>query len=297
MDETREAGVGARLREARESRGQSLEDIGRQTRIPVRHLVQIEEGRLEGLPAAPYSAGFVKAYARTVGLDPNAMGQSFRAEFERARRGTGRVAYEPYEPADPSRLPPRLLAVVALVIAVLLVGGYAIFRSGVLTGDGPDVRGRLAAGADARDGATADAPANSRAPAQPAGSPIAPAAPAANAPVVLTATQPVWMEISERGGATLFLGVIEQGKSYAVPATAADPVIRTGRPEGLAVTVGGRPVAPLGLPAKTIADVSLKPAALIANGFAPAATPASAVPVPTIDRPANGTPPAYGGAN
>ena len=41
--------------------------------LPVRHLVQIEDGRLEGLPAAPYSAGFVKSYARAVGLDPVAL--------------------------------------------------------------------------------------------------------------------------------------------------------------------------------------------------------------------------------
>ena len=47
--------VGARLRAAREARGQSLDEIGKQTRVPVRHLVQIEDGRLEGLPAAPYS--------------------------------------------------------------------------------------------------------------------------------------------------------------------------------------------------------------------------------------------------
>jgi len=105
--------VGAQLRAAREQQGQSLEDIGRLTRVPVRHLVQIEEGRLEGLPAAPYSAGFVKAYARAVGLDPVVLSHDFREEFDNANRNTPRIAYAPYEPADPVRLPPRLLAIVA----------------------------------------------------------------------------------------------------------------------------------------------------------------------------------------
>ena len=70
MDETGErtanapTAVGAQLRAAREARGQSLEDIGKQTRIPVRLLVQIEDGRLEGCrprPTAPASSNPMRA--------------------------------------------------------------------------------------------------------------------------------------------------------------------------------------------------------------------------------------------
>ena len=51
--------------------------------------------------------------------------------------------------------------------------------------------------------------------------------------VRLTAIKPVWFDVSERSGATLFTGTLDQGKSYDVPPTAVDPVIRTGKPEGL----------------------------------------------------------------
>lgn len=290
MDDTKEVPgtVGARLREAREARGQSIEEIGRQTRVPVRHLGQIESGVLEGLPAAPYSAGFVKAYARAVGLDPTALSQEFRAEFDQAQRGAPRIAYEPYEPADPSRLPPRLLAVVALAIAILLVGGYAIWRSGVLTGEGPESRAQLAAGTSDTPPAPAAAPAR-RSP--PAAAPVA-----ASGPVVLTARDPVWVSISERaGGGKIFLGVIEKGQSYTVPPTAVDPVIRLGKAEALDVTVGGRPVPPLGPPAKTIADVSLKPDALLArsNGNPPPQSEAPPPATSAVAPPAAGTPPAF----
>lgn len=266
-------GVGARLRTVREEQGLSLEDIGRQTRVPVRHLVQIEEGRLEGLPAAPYSAGFVKAYARAVGLDATVMSHEFRAEFDRAQAGVHRIAYEPYEPADPSRLPPKLLAIVALVIAVLLIGSYAIWRSGVLTGEGPDTRAQLAANGDPN--VTTPAPVAGA----PAAAPVAAPVPAGGA-VVLTAVSPTWFKVSERNGATLFTGTLDQGKTFPVPPTAVDPVIRTGKPEGLSVTVGGRPVAPLGEPAHMIANVSLKADALTAKpipaGAAPIAPPTTA---------------------
>jgi hypothetical protein len=100
---------------------------------------------------------------------------------------------------------------------------------------------------------------------------------------VLTARSPVWVSITERGGGKIFVGVLDAGRSYAVPATATDPVIRLGKAEALAVTVGGRPVAPLGPPATTLSDVSLKPQALLARaGAAPA--PAGGAPVPTTDR-------------
>jgi cytoskeletal protein RodZ len=266
--------VGARLREAREARGQTLDEIGKQTRIPVRHLVQIEEGRLEGLPAAPYSAGFVKAYARVVDLDPVAMSQQFRTEFAASVQASPRIAYEPYEPADPVRLPPRLLAIVALLIAVLLVAGYGIWRSGILTGEGADERARLAA-----SGAPVGAPENNPAPV--AGQPVTPAAPASGA-VVLTAAQDTWFEVSDKASGTrLYTGVLKQGQSWSVPPTVGDPVIKTGRPEGLTVTVGGQPVAPLGEPAHTISNVSLKAAALTAH---PA--PASSAVAPPATAPA-----------
>ena len=261
--------VGGRLRAAREARGQSLDEIGRQTRVPVRHLVQIEEGRLEGLPAAPYSAGFVKSDARAVDLDPMELSQQFRAEFAAAAQASPRIAYEPYEPADPMRLPPRLLAFVALAIAILLVAGYGIWRSGILSGEGADERARLAAsGAPMGTSSTPATPA--------AGQPATPAAAPAGGPVRLTATQDTWFEVTDKASGTrLYTGVLKQGQSWDVPPTAGDPVIKTGRPEGLTVTVGGQPVAPLGEPAHTISNVSLKAAALTAR---PA--PAASAPLP-----------------
>lgn len=283
--------VGARLRAAREARGQSLEDIGRQTRVPVRHLVQIEEGRLNGLPAAPYSAGFVKSYARAVDLDPMEMSQQFRAEFAAAAQASPRIAYEPYEPAEPVRLPPRLLAFVALAIAILLVAGYGIWRSGILTGEGADERARLAASGEPMG--------TSGAPATPApGQPAKPAAVPTGA-VRVTATQDTWFEVTDKASGTrLYTGVLKQGEGWDVPPTAGDPVIRTGRPEGLTVTVGGQPVAPLGPPAKTVSNISLKAASLTAraapaqSAAVPPATSSTPQPRRGTSAPAAATPPA-----
>jgi hypothetical protein len=164
---------------------------------------------------------------------------------------------------------------VAIAIAVLLVAGYGIWRSGILTGEGPDQRAQLAASGAPMG--TSGAPATHT-----PGPPAKPVIPAGGA-VRLTAKQDTWFEVTDKAGGTrLYTGVLKQGQSWDVPPTAGDPVIKTGRPEGLAVTVGGQPVAPLGEPAHTISNVSLKAAALAAR---PAQAQSAAVPPATSTTP------------
>jgi hypothetical protein len=72
----------------------------------------------------------------------------------------------------------------------------------------------------------------------------------------------------------LFQNSLKPGERFEIPAGAARPMIRTGRPNALRVTVGNREIPPLGQAERTIADVSLLPADLIARGQGPqAATP------------------------
>jgi hypothetical protein len=102
--------------------------------------------------------------------------------------------------------------------------------------------------------------------------PAAPAAaPVAQGPVVLTATEPVWLQISEKGGATIYSGTLQPNQTYTVPSTATAPVLKTGKPEGLKVTVGTAVAPPVGPPAKRVSNVSLLPADLIKGGQASAA--------------------------
>ena len=64
------AGVGSMLRSARLQKGLSLEAVEAETRIRRRFLEAIEEERYDQLPGVVYARGFVKLYARAVGLDP-----------------------------------------------------------------------------------------------------------------------------------------------------------------------------------------------------------------------------------
>ena len=75
---------GARLRRTRLSRGIELEKIATVTKVNTGHLLSIEEERYGDLPADVYVRGFVIAYARCVGLNPDAVAVSY---MERLRAG------------------------------------------------------------------------------------------------------------------------------------------------------------------------------------------------------------------
>ena len=56
------------LRQAREEQGLSLEELERQTRIPLVHLEAIEEDRLDDLPEGPYREGWLRAVHHHLGV-------------------------------------------------------------------------------------------------------------------------------------------------------------------------------------------------------------------------------------
>ncbi|WP_186729026.1 helix-turn-helix domain-containing protein [Sphingomonas panacisoli] len=60
--------AGPTLRTARERMGMTLQDVAGETRIAVRHLTAIEEGRFDGFAASVYAIGFARNYARMVGI-------------------------------------------------------------------------------------------------------------------------------------------------------------------------------------------------------------------------------------
>ena len=57
-EETHGARVGDRLREAREAKGLSIEQVAAETRIHQRHLATLEAGNFGALPSRTYAVGF-----------------------------------------------------------------------------------------------------------------------------------------------------------------------------------------------------------------------------------------------
>ena len=67
--------LGQRLKQAREKKNLSLEDVASQTNILKRHLVALEEGDYESLPQPTFARGFAVNYGRFLGIDSQVINQ------------------------------------------------------------------------------------------------------------------------------------------------------------------------------------------------------------------------------
>ncbi len=61
--------IGKELKEVREEKGISLEEVAEKTKIQPRFLKAIETGNWEDLPEEVYLRGFLRTYADALGLD------------------------------------------------------------------------------------------------------------------------------------------------------------------------------------------------------------------------------------
>lgn len=123
-----EQGVGATLRAAREARGLSIQDAAQQLRLMNRQVVAMEAEDFASLGQPVFARGFVRNYARMLGLDDAAI-----------LRAMGGVQAEPVEvsAAPPLILPGKwftsgwLIAgmVLLLLFTVLPIGLYAWLSS------------------------------------------------------------------------------------------------------------------------------------------------------------------------
>lgn len=270
--------VGALLAEARAAAGRELADVARETRVPLRHLMAIEADDHDALPALPYALGFIKTFARSVGLNPEAVGAQFRAET----RLTPHVPTPPsLEPLDEARLPSRGLAWAGAAVLVLVIGGLGLYGSGVLD-PVPDAPKESAPAAAPQAGAPAPAATPAAAPeAAPTGPVATPASIPTAGPVVLTAREDVWVKIYSRTtGRKAFQGLMVAGSIYKVPEDQGPLVLRAGRAGVIDVTVAGVKLPPLGGSVETIDNVVLTAPALAERYAGPAAAAAPAVQAP-----------------
>jgi cytoskeletal protein RodZ len=262
-------GIGAQLRSERERRGYSLEQVAAETRIPQRHLVKMEAGDFAGLPGRTYALGFSRTYAKLLDLDQDDVSALVRAELD-AQDTDLRQRPASFEPGDPARVPSRLLGWLSVLAVILVLLGLFFFARTFFApaAELPSLVEQQQAEqrAVARAAQQQRAPGAQQAAAQPSG------------PVVFTAVEDAWVRFYTPQG-TLTERVLRQGETYTVPADAQQPMIRTGRPEALTITVGGRPVPKLSEEMRTMADVPVTAQALLARAQPPAATsPAAAAP-------------------
>src|SRR5690625_7749719 len=79
-------GIGETLREAREEKGYTLEDIQEITKIQKRYLIAIEQDDFHSLTGKFYARAFIKEYAQVMELDTTELLQNLDEEKIQTKR-------------------------------------------------------------------------------------------------------------------------------------------------------------------------------------------------------------------
>ncbi|NOZ06951.1 MAG: helix-turn-helix domain-containing protein [Chloroflexi bacterium] len=111
--------LGETLREARQEKGASLEDVEAFTHIRAHFVEALEEERFGDFPSPVYVRGFLRNYALFLGLEPQAILEQYAPEGEETLSEGPQMLAEPLV-ASPWLHPVRLIIGACLI--VLLVG-------------------------------------------------------------------------------------------------------------------------------------------------------------------------------
>lgn len=225
--------LGERFRAAREARGLALSDVADQIRIRSVYLAAIEEENWSTIGAPVYVRGFLRTYARFVGIDPEEAVAAFNRTQPASGTGQPISARADGSEEEEGRRRGPLLIWVAATVAVLLIA-FVVYNE--LTMRRPAV---TASAVSALPSAAASASA-SPAPATPAPLPAGPGGPRS---LALVLSAPSWLRVTVDGSVSME-GTFPAGTSKTFHGKNA--MVRIGNAGGVEVYIDGKNVGKLG---------------------------------------------------
>lgn len=123
--------VGKYLRQQREAKAMSIEEVARATRVPMSSVERLESDQFDELPGEVFVRGFMKSYARAVGLQAD----DVLARYTSSRR----VAWVTPLPISSPTRPARSKRYGVAIAFVLLLILFTLALSIVLKPRGDDV--------------------------------------------------------------------------------------------------------------------------------------------------------------
>lgn len=126
------ASFGEELRRQRELRSISLREISDATKINIRFLESLEENDFKHLPGGQFNKGFIRAYARHIGVDGEDMVNAYILEVRRqedeAPAGRASAARPRLDPADKRAL--AALGILGVLVVLLVLGVWFLIFHG-----------------------------------------------------------------------------------------------------------------------------------------------------------------------
>ena len=222
--------IGSVLREARNRRGLTLEQIARATKVPALMLDHIEHNRFDRLPGSIFTKGYLRAFAAAVGVEGERLVQDYAGQS--APSPAVAALTQSVESEPPVQMAGRIGKIGLGLLAVALVLYFAR--------DASQPAMHPASGVTALPQATA-------VPTTGAGPPTVPE-PAAPWPmhVEMTVSADCWVSAVVDGQSAVYR-LVRGGEQISATAN-NEVVLRVGEPGVFAYRLNGRPGRPLGRP-------------------------------------------------
>jgi cytoskeleton protein RodZ len=260
---------GERLRREREMRGITLDEISESTKISRRHLESLEKEDFEALPGGIFNKGFVRAYARFLGLDEDQAVADYSAVSGEPAAPPDQFPLDVHNKPDPKMNPRRsTLPLVLAVVALLAVLAVLWARNRARRAEGPANAAPPAAVASSSSLPTSSLPLDPPAtPSTPSPAPVAATRTPVVSPtaehmftVVVKAKEDAWVRLTADGKET-WAGMMKADTQRLVRA-AKRIVLYTGNAGGIEVRHNGRPLGPLGSESE-IRTLTFNPSGLV----------------------------------
>ena len=243
------AGEGQMLRAAREEKKWSLIDTEETTKIRVRYIQALEEEDYGILPGTTYVKGYLRTYAKQLGLNSDEIIALYSDSFT-PETGPALELAQMQVKARPSWVRPLIIGSIAVLALVLVIVIAGLYQPGKKVADSPYSPTAL-----------------------PSAPKPAAVAPAASPPVVtnpenvvaatqdgLTAqlvfTQDCWIEVRVDGQPPI-QGTFTAGTSKEVKGTSKIELVSVGNAGGLSVTLNGKALPSLGKSGEVLHNVIL----------------------------------------
>lgn len=250
--------VGSRLRAARESRGLSLDQIAKRTKIAVSVLNAIERNDVSRLPGGIFARSFVRSYAIEVGLDPDRTVQEFVDRFPRSGVAEGRPHAREREENQAIENDRRAARSVLLLIGLSVPLAFAIMYLSATGWHRPQAAVRPLVADRASAPPSVMPPPPVPAPAVPPAIEDAPVTPAASVDetsspirVTLTAVRQCWVTATV-DGRSAWSRILMTGESADL-AGDREVALKIGDASAVTLTINGWPAAPLGAAGAVVA--------------------------------------------
>jgi cytoskeletal protein RodZ len=238
------ATLGQQLKQSREEKGVSLQEIAESTHISIRFLQAIENDAYDVLPGGVFNRAFVRKFARQVGFDEeqavNLYQEQWQEQGGEPERGYQLGVDEPdFRQSSGNGL---LLSFVALIIIGALTYAAWVIFAPVSNSGGSAVAGLNTPASPSVTPTPSVTPEATASPSSnPPGSPTpspTPEAPAGAMRVQLTAPiEDVWFKI--KAGDNQAEGILNRGESREFDVS-EEIILSTGRVQSLKITINGR---------------------------------------------------------